>query len=221
MDQAAEAAAEGHAPKWERLASRYERHHLQGARDEFIYGGHDRAAVIAELVGFGQKVLDLGCRDGALTQHYLTGNDVTGVDIDRRMLDAAARRGIKPVWWDIGETLPFEDEQFDRVVLSEVLEHVSDPLTLLPEIARVLRGGGALVGSVPNAFRLKNRLLFMGGRDFELDPTHFRQYSPKLLTTHLSASGLQLDSLRFVIGRFVRLHPRLFANTMVFSASRR
>ena len=73
-------------------------------------------------------MLDLGCRTGALTQHYAEGNDVVGVDVDRAALEqAVARLGIETVWADVEEGLPFEDESFDVVVAGELLEHLADP----------------------------------------------------------------------------------------------
>ena len=47
------------------------------------------------------------------------------------------------------EQLPFEAGTFDRIVCSEVLEHVPDPDVVLAEIARVLKPGGIFVASVP------------------------------------------------------------------------
>jgi len=46
------------------------------------------------------------------------------------------------------EKLPFEDESFDLVLCTQVLEHVNDPTAVLSEIRRVLRpGGGALIST--------------------------------------------------------------------------
>jgi ubiquinone/menaquinone biosynthesis C-methylase UbiE len=49
------------------------------------------------------------------------------------------------------QALPFEAKSFDCVVMSEVLEHLDDPtITLvLPEVRRVLKPGGAFIGTVP------------------------------------------------------------------------
>jgi hypothetical protein len=81
---------------------------------------------------------------------------------------------------------------------------------------RVLRPGGTVVGSVPNAFRLKNRLRFLLGRKPEDDPTHLHMFSPDEVRSLLG--GFEEPRLRFIAGRFVALHPRLFANDIVFSA---
>ena len=81
------------------------------------------------------------------------------------------RLGLDSKWVDVdSEDIPFEDGQFDMVVFSEVMEHLRFPQKALGEIARVLRKNGRLVGSVPNAFRLRNRFKFPLGKPFETDP---------------------------------------------------
>jgi SAM-dependent methyltransferase len=104
----------------ERLDERYHAHH--GNRQEFVFGADERATLIASLVGGpGLDVLDLGCRTGALTQHYAEGNNVVGVDVDRAALEQAVERlGIETVWADVEEGLPFDDASFDVVVAGEL-----------------------------------------------------------------------------------------------------
>ena len=167
--------------------------------------------------GPGRRVLDLGCRTGAVTRHFLEGNEVVGVDVDRDALERAAELGIEPVWADVEQALPFPDDSFDAVVAGELLEHVRFADELVNEVRRLLRPGGVFVGSVPNGYRLKSRLLFFAGKPPEQDPTHLHLYSPD----HLSRLLAPFDalSLAFVGGRFRRFHPRLLARDMVFVAS--
>jgi ubiquinone/menaquinone biosynthesis C-methylase UbiE len=54
---------------------------------------------------------------------------------------------------DINQPLPFPDASFDAVVMKDVLEHVADPVTLVGEAHRVLRPGGLLFASSPDAQR--------------------------------------------------------------------
>ena len=200
----------------ERLSERYRDHHRQRGR-EFVFGGPARAEPLRLAVGGpGKRVLDLGCRDGALTRTYARGNDVVGVDGDREALAKAASLGIETLWADVEEPLPFEDESFDVVVAAELLEHLREPKRLVDEAARVLRPGGTIAGSVPNAYRLKNRLRVVAGRPAEDNPTHLHLFRPDDVLALLDA--FERPRLQYVVGRFVRLHPRLLANTIVFTA---
>jgi SAM-dependent methyltransferase len=200
----------------ERLNERYREHHER--RQEFVFGADERAGLLAELVGGpGLRVLDLGCRTGALTQHYAEGNTVVGVDVDRSALEqATARLGIDTVWADVEEELPFPDESFDVVVAGELLEHLADTAAVVAHVRRVLRPGGRFVGSVPNAFRLKSRLRFAAGRHPETDATHLQLFTPSALASLLG--DFEDVELRFAVGRYVRWHARLMARVQVFSA---
>jgi hypothetical protein len=97
-----------------------------------------------------------------------------------------------------------------------VLEHLQFPDVVVAEIRRVLKPGGLFLGSVPNAFRLRNRIVFLMGKDYEIDPTHLHQFSPQLLRRTLAAF---VDvRVEFHGGRRRNLHPRLMATQMYFSA---
>ena len=143
------------------LAERYRRHHASRQEGEFVFVPERLPLFVAAVGGPGKTVLDLGCRAGAVAQHFVPGNRVVGIDVDDSALARAAERGIEPVWADGEERLPFEDGIFDVVVAGEFLEHVRDPEAVVAEAQRVLRPGGTFVGSVPNAFRFQSRLLFL------------------------------------------------------------
>ena len=201
------------------LSARYEEHHRERrAEGEFVFVP-ERIPLFQAAIGHGKRVLDLGCRSGALTRHFLEGNEVVGLDIDRAALAKAEALGIQPVQANVEERLPFEDASFDAVVAGELFEHLQFPDALVAEIWRVLRPGGVVVGSVPNAFRLQGRLRFLLGRSPEDDPTHLRMFSPGAVRALLG--DFEDVRLAFVGGRYRRLHPRLLARDLVFSAVRR
>jgi SAM-dependent methyltransferase len=201
------------------LSERYEHHHRE-RRDEgdFVFVP-ERIPVLVAAVGRGKRVLDLGCRSGALTRHFVEGNSVVGVDVDAAALEKAAALGIEPVRANVEEPLPFEDGSFDAVVAGELLEHLQFPDEIVSEIGRVLRPGGVLAGSVPNAFRVQSRLRFLRGKPPEDDPTHLRMFSPVALRELLA--GFERVELTFLGGRYARLNGRLFARDLVFTAAKR
>jgi ubiquinone/menaquinone biosynthesis C-methylase UbiE len=98
-------------------------------------------------------VLDLGCGPGNLLER-LAGARRVGADFSETMLAQARRRlagrgGFELVKAD-GAALPFDARSFDRVVCSEVLEHVPEPARVVAEIRRVCRPGARVVFTVPN-----------------------------------------------------------------------
>jgi SAM-dependent methyltransferase len=198
------------------LGERYQEHHRERREEGDFVFVPERIPLFRAAIGTGKRVLDLGCRSGALTRHLLEGNRVVGVDVDDHALAKAAALGIEPVQANVEEPLPFEDASFDAVVAGELLEHLRFPDALVAEIRRVLRPGGVLVGSVPNAFRLQSRLRFLRGRPPEDDPTHLHLFAPQAIRGLLS--GFDDLTLDYVGGRYRRLHPRLLARDLVFTA---
>lgn len=107
-------------------------------------GGADKAANIASLLGDSQveSVLEVGCGTGCvLAELRQRGIGSTFVGVD--MADPGAHRdpsadGMTLLDYD-GEKLPFEDDSFDLVYASHVLEHVQDERGFIRELARVSR----------------------------------------------------------------------------------
>jgi SAM-dependent methyltransferase len=200
----------------EQLSERYTEHNRVERGAGFVFAGPERIELFRRYVGGpGRKVLDLGCRDGSLTGAYADGNQIVGVDADREALAAAAELGIETRWADLDEPLDFDDATFDVVVAGELLEHLRDPRRVVGDVRRVLKSAGTFVGSVPNAYRLKNRVRFLLGRNPEDDPTHLQMFSPDDVRKLLD--GFEEPRLHFIAGRLVGLQPRLFANDIVFS----
>jgi SAM-dependent methyltransferase len=200
------------------LGERYEEHHRERrAEGDFVFVP-ERIPFFRDAIGRGRRVLDLGCRSGAFTRNFLAGNEVVGLDIDRVALAKAAELGVETVVANVDEPLPFPAASFDAVVAGELLEHLQFPDALVAEARRVLRPGGVLVGSVPNAFRLQSRLRFLRGRPPEDDPTHLHLFSPAAMRKLLA--GFEEVRIEFVGGRYRRLSPRLLARDLVFSGAR-
>lgn len=99
----------------------------------------------------GQKVLDIGCGDGAFTLALAErGAHVVGIDASEAMIAAAAQRlvlsGVDArLCVGITEQLPFVPDAYDLVFAKTVLCFVEDASGVFAEIARVLRPGGRLV----------------------------------------------------------------------------
>lgn len=109
------------------------------------------------------------------------------------------------------QKLPYEDETFDVVIFSEVIEHLRvHPVLPLRDIRRVLKAEGCLVLTTPNVARLTNVLALLFGKnvfeDFkrELQPqghitdswTHIREYTLEELKSLIYLSGLKVDKVK-------------------------
>ena len=84
----------------EALSDRYHEHQRERSLD-FVYGGEERAVLFSNFVGGpGKRILDLGCRAGALTRSYLAGNEVVGAPLtkDRSSPGPAPTTAPAPGW---------------------------------------------------------------------------------------------------------------------------
>jgi SAM-dependent methyltransferase len=142
------------------------------ARYAFLVG------LLEERLDPPARIVELGAAPGdqiaALADR---GYETTAVDIgvasddwadgtEGRMVRMFAEHSVKYVEWDLEQVpYPLDDATFDGVVYTEVFEHLRDyPLRSLHEVVRILRPGGFLFFSTPNAAYLRNRVDLLRGR---------------------------------------------------------
>lgn len=125
-------------------------------RNEADLAAKRRVMVVLEYLDTqpGDLVLDCGCGLGWFLKVIgeLTDCRLVGLDIDQARLKRARREVGDRAALVLGTAaaLPFPTATFDKVVLSEVLEHLADDLGALQEVWRVLRPGGRVAITVPN-----------------------------------------------------------------------
>ena len=149
-------------------------------------------------VAAGERVLDVGCGEGAFTAALAAdGAAPVGVDVAAEPLRRAAAAHPELDWTlvDAGAALPFGDASFDVVWAGEVLEHVLDVVGLLDELSRVLADGGRLLVSTPNHPRAQLLWLAASARAFatHFDPRadHVRFFSARTLRMVLETAGFE------------------------------
>ena len=159
----------------------------------------------------GDLVLDLGCGAGRHAfEAYRRGARVVALDYSAAELKDVA--GLFAAMTASGEAgsepgalaatvngdatrLPFPDGVFDRVIASEVLEHVPDDAAALAELARVLRPGGTLAATVPSWF--PEQVCWALSEQYHapfVEGGHVRIYSEPTLRRRLREAGLRPGS---------------------------
>ena len=121
-------------------------------------------AIIASWVGFGSKVLDLGCGDGELLQFLRGGLEVKGYGVEKDDANwlACMQNGSNVIQMDLEDGLSgFEDQSFDTVILSQTLQAMHYTEEIVQEMLRV---GREIIVTFPNFGYWRNRLQITNGR---------------------------------------------------------
>lgn len=151
----------------------------------------------------GERVLDLGCGEGRhVINAYLQG-DVTAIGVDLSLPDlrvaierfmpfAQADNAQKYFALQVADAtqLPFADHSFDKIICSEVLEHIHDYQAVLREIRRILKPDGVLAISVPRYW--PERICWHLSTEYhQVKGGHIRIFNAKQLQRDIEAQHMQ------------------------------
>ncbi len=156
----------------------------------------------------GERVLDLGCGTGRHSWYVskLDHCSVYAVDYDLESLQKAkymlgmmdADNETKGLWTVLqgnALTLPFSDKSFDKIVCSEVLEHVLDDDLAVKELFRVLKDDGELAVSVPTY--LTETIFWKISEEYHTNPGgHIRIYKERQLVDLLTQNRFNVYAIR-------------------------
>jgi methionine biosynthesis protein MetW len=115
-------------------------------------------SIIAGWVGSGNRVLDLGCGDGALLELLKRSRAVSGygIDIADDNVLACVKRGVNVIQSDLESGLAgFRDQSFDTVILSQTLQQIHRVEVIINEMLRV---GREVVVTFPNFAYWRHRV---------------------------------------------------------------
>ena len=152
----------------------------------------------------GERILDLGCGDGVLTERIVAaGATVVGVDADPAMVAAAVAKGLDARIGD-GRRLGFTSE-FDAVFSNAALHWMGEPAPVIAGVVRALKPGGRFVGEFGGhgniaAIRVAVRAVLVA-RGYRV-PSVEENYYPTAAEYHaaLEAGGLVVDGC-FIVPR--------------------
>lgn len=174
--------------------------HLYSEHGRFV---SDLGQQVVELLAPrpAERILDLGCGDGALTQKLAdSGCRVTGVDASAEMVAAAQSRGLDACMMD-ARGLPFE-QTFDAVFTNAALHWIKQPDEVIAGVWRALRPGGRFVGEcgghgnvVTIVAALESAIAKRGVNATTVNPWYFpgdEEYRWRLETRGFSVNTIEL-----------------------------
>jgi 2-polyprenyl-6-hydroxyphenyl methylase / 3-demethylubiquinone-9 3-methyltransferase len=170
-----------------------------------------RAALVTPATRPDAVLIDLGCGAGLFAPHAeRLGYRHVGVDLVAVSLGQARDHGVLPVRADV-HAVPLADGSADVVSAGEILEHVSDPSTVVAEACRLLRPGGLLVLDTINATAIGRFVTVTVGERIPggapkgiHDPGLF--VPPELLVEACASAGVRLSvrGIRPTVGSMLR-----------------
>jgi len=160
----------------------------------------------------GQLVLDAGCGGGRHSfEAFRQGATICAMDYDLKeikkviySLVGASRDDCRNGGQFAAMTadvvhLPFADACFDRIICSEVLEHIHEDVRALAEFVRILKPRGRIAATVPTWFT-EAAYGFLSPLYFANPGGHVRKFTPKELAAKMRRAGLRIYALRHAHG---------------------
>lgn len=121
------------------------------------------------------KILDFGCGSKPYKELF-AATEYIGLEHDCEQ----SRKNTKADFFYDGKHFPFDNDSFDSIISTQVLEHVPNPIEVLNEMVRVLRQGGYLMISVPFV------------QEEHETPYDFYRFSPYAIQNMLNKTGLEI-----------------------------
>ncbi|MEM6527141.1 MAG: methyltransferase domain-containing protein [Chloroflexota bacterium] len=178
------------------------------------------------------RVLDVGCGPAGLVSEYRHhAAFVAGTDrYLTNFTEFDGQFGITTLAEGDMDALPFEDESFNLVTCSWVLEHLANPVDCMREVARVLAPGGCFMYITPNALnyvvwlrRLVPQLaskrivkaIYDRDEDF-INPTFYRMNTPVEIESICGGAGLVADEVHVISDpTYLALNEPLFQLSII------
>lgn len=174
-----------------------------------FYGGHEEEKESQTNEGFPERLeliekfikrgrlLEMGCASGAFLGFARSrGWEVFGVEISPYASDIARKKFDLHVVTGDFKKADFQNNFFDAVVCSDILEHIEDPVDFLLSIRKILKDNGMVYIATPNAaslyYRVFGLLNLLNRKNYFLLPYHIVHYSPKTLKILLEKTGFEL-----------------------------
>lgn len=181
-----------------------------------------RSDIVDDLPKSPMDILEIGCGTGGTLDLARSMGKVrksVGVELNPDSAASASECADKVFVGDIESLqLPFDPESFDVIIISEVLEHLIDPWSVLKKLFPLVRPGGLLYASSPNVAHINTvRMLLKNKWSYEksglFDWTHLRWFTPKTYQEMVEAAGFEVLWNSSVAPM---THKQSLANTLTF-----
>lgn len=170
--------------------------YTQKPKTYFGQGRTEIASILPEKV---TRVLEVGCGTGATMRWIRSQRNIRyalGIEIDVKAA-AEAQDTFDMVLSGNVETMDIPNQEFDLIVILDVLEHLVDPWHMIRRLRSVLTPGGSIIASIPNIGHYSVCWSLLRGRwnyadDGLLDRTHLRFFTEATAIHLMSGAGFSV-----------------------------
>ncbi|OGW33580.1 MAG: hypothetical protein A2X59_07800 [Nitrospirae bacterium GWC2_42_7] len=198
-------------------ASYITRYHTLEDTHWWFLGRRDMIRRLIREFPKSSEILEVGCSGGPMMEILRDDGftNITGIDINEKAVDICRKKGLNDVMLASGEDTGLEDQHFDVIIASDVIEHIQQETMALTEWKRILKKSGKLFIFVP-AFN------FLWSAH-DTANIHYRRYSKKSLAEILQSSGFIIERISY--WNFILFFPvciaRLFQRIFCKSGNKR
>lgn len=179
--------------------------------ESYFHGS--RPDVVALIPGANNRIIELGCGAGMTLQSAREAgkaSEIVGIDIIGRLPQHDL---LNRYYQGDIDTLPLDMERgsFDVALCADVLEHLVDPWNTLKKLAVLLKPGGTLIVSIPNArdYTLALKLLFTGNFQYRneglLDKGHLRFFCKQNMVHLVRQAGFEVIKFDFKVQKLRKI----------------
>ncbi|GAA0728745.1 hypothetical protein GCM10009430_38100 [Aquimarina litoralis] len=162
------------------------------------YYDNVRQEMIAYLPDNANKIIDIGCGNGAFAEilKQKTGGEVWGIEYmeeEAKIAETKLDKVFAGKCEDYLDELP--DKYFDVIYFNDVLEHLTDPYMVLGKVKHKLTPNGVVISSIPNVRYYDTFLKVLFQKDWKyeghgvMDKTHFRFFTGKSIQRMYEEEG--------------------------------
>lgn len=169
------------------------------------YFRHERPEMLPFVPATVQRVLELGCAEGAFaaTVKEHTGAEVWGIEFNPQVAERARAVIDHVLVGDVDERIAdISDSYFDAIICNDVLEHLIDPCATLTHLRRKLKSEGVVVASIPNIRYAPALSKILFRKDFPqddegiFDRTHLHFFTRKSIVRTFETAGFTVRRIK-------------------------
>ena len=174
----------------------------EGLEDvEYIDSGNQRALQFKKLlknvkqyIPANGKILDIGAGSGLFLREAVNlGYSATGIEPSLFLAKAGKKDGLDIIQGTFPENCP--RKKYDAIFLTDVIEHIADPLQMLKSIPKFLAPGGRVIVTTPDVSSVMARV--MGRRWWHYRIAHVGYYNKHTTEMIMDSAGMHLVKWKY------------------------